>query len=166
MPHSRMKHIAVLPCSKSCSAYATNLIASILENNFLLTIFQVTKIVELTLKNKTSKFPLIFLSDWLMQFWNNLLTICHSKNYVYTTVDGQYWHGKSLVRPDTLPMKFSCHMSCYDVQKPRLSRATLTSTLFSPFGARQGRILLHSATRHRVDAPIGLLNNDLFKISI
>ncbi len=54
---------------------------------------------------------------------------------------------------DILPIEFSCH----GIQKPSLSHVTLTSTLFSPFSARQGRILLHSATRHSVDAPLHFL---------
>ncbi len=52
-----------------------------------------------------------------------------------------------------LPIEFSCHMACCGMQKPCLSRAALTSTLFSPFAAWQGRILLHSAAQHSVDAP-------------
>ncbi len=40
------------------------------------------------------------------------------------------------------------------MKKPYLSRATLTSTLFLPFTAQQGRILFHSAMWHSVDAPL------------
>ncbi len=72
MPRSRMQHIAALPCGKSCSAYAANWFASTLKNYFLLTTVQVTKTVELILKKTTSKLRMIFLSDWLFQFWNFL----------------------------------------------------------------------------------------------
>ncbi len=39
------------------------------------------------------------------------------------------------------------------MQKPCLSHAALTSTLFSPSTKRQGSILLHSAMQHSVDEP-------------
>ncbi len=98
MPHGRMQHIAAMPRSRSCSAYAANLFASTLKKNFSLTIFQVTKTVQLTLNNTTSKLCRIFLSDWLLQFWNSLLIICHAKNYVYNTVDSKYRRSKPLMK--------------------------------------------------------------------
>ncbi len=56
MPCGRMQHIAALLRGKSCSAYAASLNASTLKNHFLLTIFQVTKPVELTMKTQPAFF--------------------------------------------------------------------------------------------------------------
>ncbi len=71
MPRSRMQHMAALLRGKSCSAYATNSIASTLKNNFL----QTQK-----LRNKTSELRLIFFCNWLMPFWNPLLIIYRVAN--------------------------------------------------------------------------------------
>ncbi len=60
-----MQHITALLRGKSYSTYAINLIVSTLKKIFLLIIFQVTKTVELTLKNTTSEIYLIFyLTSW------------------------------------------------------------------------------------------------------
>ncbi len=76
-----------------------------------------------------------------MPFWNPLLIICRVANL---------WWDRHFA------IKFSCRMACHGMQKPCLSHTALTSTLLSPFAARQGCILLHSAmwTRNSVDAPL------------
>ncbi len=71
MPRGRMQHTAALPRGKSCSAYAANAIVSTWKNNFLQTFFRLQK-----LWNKTWELCLIFFSNWLIPFWNPLLTIC------------------------------------------------------------------------------------------
>ncbi len=147
MPRDRMQHIVTLPHGKSCSAYATNLIASTLKIIVCWPYFQLQK-----LWNEKHVFFAFLVYICTQKFWNPLLVICCTKNYVYTTVDGKYRHGKPLTRPILL-IEFSCHTACHGMQKPRLSCTTLMSTLFSSFAARQGRILLHFAKWHSVDAP-------------
>ncbi len=60
MPHGRMQRIAALPRDKTYEAYTANLTIFTLKKNFLLTIFQVIKTVELTLKNRTSELLIFF----------------------------------------------------------------------------------------------------------
>ncbi len=69
MPRGRMQHTAALPRGKSCSAYAANAIASAWKKNFTQTFFRLPK-----LWNKIGELGLIFFSNWLIPFWNSLLT--------------------------------------------------------------------------------------------
>ncbi len=75
----------------------------------------------------------------------SLIGWCH-----FETLYLSYAARQTLDETGILPIKFSC---C-GMQKPCLSCATLTSTLFPPFAAQQGCILLHSVARHSVDAPL------------
>ncbi len=131
MPRGRMQHIAALLRSKSCSAYAANLMTSTLKKNFLQRLQK--------LWNEPAN------SVWFFSLtsWCNFETLYSS----YTTQ-------QTFDETDILPIKFLCRMAYCNIQKPCLNRAALTSTLFPPFAAWQGRILLHSTTRHSVNASL------------
>ncbi len=72
----------------------------------------------------------------------------------FETPHSSYATWQTFDETDILPIEFSCRMACRGMQKPCRSRAALTSILFSPFAAWQGRILLHSAAQHSVDPPL------------
>ncbi len=97
--------------------YATKLITSTLKNNFLPTIFQFTKTVEL--KTCTHQMP--------------------CQKLCLPTIDGRYRHSKSLMRLTFCQSNFHAaqHSAiCYGMQKPCRSRATLTSALISVFATQ------------------------------
>ncbi len=134
MPCGRMQHTAALPCGNSCSAYATKSIESTLKKNFLQTNFRLQK-----LWNETSELRLIFFSNWVMPFWNPLLIICCAANL---------WWDRHFADRIFMP---------HGMQKPCLSCAALTHTLFSPFATWRGHIFFDSAMPYSVDAPIDLI---------
>ncbi len=135
MPHSRMQHNEVLPPDKNFSAYAAKLIMSALKNDFLPTIFQFTK----TVNEK------------------HVHIICHTKNYIYTTVDDKYQCGKPVMITTLCWLNFHtvwCSATCHSMQKLCWSHTVLTSTLFSAFATQQSCIVLHSAMQHNVDTSL------------
>ncbi len=133
MPHGRMQHTAALPCGKSCSAYAANAIASTWKKNSLQTFFRLPK-----LWNEIGKLGLIFFSNWLILFWNLLLTICRAASF-----DGT----------DNLPIKFLGRAASNG--KPQPSRRNIHVYLWhgATFAVRPCCTLPLCATRHNVDAP-------------
>ncbi len=130
MPCDRTQHIAALSRSKSCSAYAANLIASTLKKNFLQTVTSGYKNCETR--------PVNFVRFFSLPGW-----------YHFETPYSSYAARRTFDDTDILPIEFLC---C-GMQKPCPSCSTLTSTLFLPFAAWQGCIFLHSSVWHSVDAP-------------
>ncbi len=107
-----------------------------LKNHFLITIFQFTKTVEQ--ETHMHYMPLQKLG--------------------LTTADSKYRYGKPLMILTLCRSNFYAvrHSTiCCGMQKLCWSHATLTSTLFSAFATQQSCVLLHSAARHNVDAPLG-----------
>ncbi len=103
--------------------------------------------------HKKKFFCQLYFSLQKLWLWNSLCILHHTKNYVYTTVDGKCWCGKPLMRPTLCWSNFHATQhfaTCCGMQKPCQSHISLTSTLSSIFVAWQSRILWHSATRHWV----------------
>ncbi len=129
MPHGRMQHTAPLPWGKSCSAYAVNLFASTLKNNFLLSIFRVTKTVKLMLKKTTIELSLIF---YLTGCCNSETPYSHDLVKIMSTLQSM-----ANIRWQTLwDRHFADQIFMpHGMQRPSLSHTALTSTLFLLFAA-------------------------------
>ncbi len=76
--------------------------------------------------------------------------ICHAKNYIYTTVDGKYRCGKPLMSRALCRSNFH---AAWHVEALHKSHCIEVHILL-PCATWQGCILLHSATRYSMDAPL------------
>ncbi len=135
MLRGRMQHTAILPRGKSCSAYATNTIASTRKKNFLQTFFRLPK-----LWNKMANLVRFFSQTG----WYHFETPYSSYVTRAASFDGT----------DNLPIEFLDHAASNSMPQPSRHNVYIYLWHGATFAARHCRTLPLCATRHSVDVPL------------